>query len=118
MTKPNIYIALIPICAILISPTVTYAIACLSFEVCTQDIPSGYCCCPTGRTGTAIECPSGWSTGLIGSTCKRDSTTGTDTKGTYTQEYGTCSGTSTKIPCYMTYSMDASNVTDECFCQI
>lgn len=73
----------------------------------TTDFP---CCCKTGETGTTYECPTGWTWSTAKALCQRASTTGTDTKGTYTQTYGTCSYSSTSTyDCYTPSSSTATN---------
>jgi len=56
-------------------------------------------CCETGETGTKNSCPTGWSAGIDG-TCSRSSVSSSDSKGWYTQEYGTCAATVTTYDCY------------------
>lgn len=56
-------------------------------------------CCKTGRTGTVTSCPTGWTADSSG-TCTRNSVSGSDSKGWYTQNYGTCSTKITEYDCY------------------
>lgn len=115
MRKIIFTLPIFPACVILISPTATWAArSCMDLASCRDLLVAGNCCCPTGLTGTIVKCPDGWSAGTIGNTCKRGSTTATDAKGTYTQEYGTCSGTGTTGPCYMMALSDDG--TGNCYC--
>ncbi len=58
------------------------------------------CCCPTGSTGTLNTCPTGWTYDAFTSLCERSGTTGSDTKGYYTQSYTTCEPTTVTYDCY------------------
>lgn len=62
-------------------------------SVCTQ----GQYCCPNNNYKLTYSCPSGWS--LSETTCSRNSTTGSDDTGYYTQEYGSCTATSSQQTC-------------------
>ena len=57
-------------------------------------------CCKTGLTGTKKTCPDGWTVNAAG-TCRRSSVSGSDSKGWYTQNYGTCDATVTTYDCYI-----------------
>ncbi len=56
-------------------------------------------CCKTGLTGTDTSCPDGWTANAAG-TCTRNSVSGSDSTGYYTQNYGTCDATVTEYDCY------------------
>ena len=70
--------------------------ACLSSTLCGR----GSYCCPTGKQGTSYTCPTGWSYNVLYDECRRDATSGSDSKGSYTQNYGTCAPTTTTYACY------------------
>lgn len=93
-----------------------HAAVCQSLENCTARLLSGYCCCPTGSTGTGYKCPDGWTGAnpLVSSTCSRAAETGSDTKGTYEKTYGTCTSSSYTYDCYQT--MASSGADGSCFC--
>ncbi len=113
MKKLMLPTTLILVCAISIFPTMTQAARCMSMARCAHALGETGCCCPTGLTGEDVECPDGWAAAM-GTTCRRVSTTGTDIKGTYTQEYGTCSGTLTTVACYKFTQSDDG--TGDCIC--
>ncbi len=58
-------------------------------------------CCPTGETGTKYTCPSGWYRNLSSGLCTRNATNGDDSKGYYTQNYGTCSPETYAYNCFV-----------------
>ena len=70
------------------------------------------CCCPTGGTGvvTMYECPVGWIYSVDLRICVRSSTTGSDSSGYYTQNYGTCEPANTiqESNCYTLSASDTS----------
>lgn len=118
MKKLMLPITLIPVCAIAIFPTMTQAARCMSVARCLKKLGSeAGCCCPTGFTGEDVQCPYGWDTALDSDTCRRESTTGTDIKGTYTQEYGSCSGTLTTVSCHQLAPSGAS-ASGDCMCNV
>lgn len=119
MKKLMLPITLIPVCAIAIFPTMTQAApSCMSIAQCIDLLGNETgCCCPTGTTGPGVKCPDGWYAAINSTTCRRASTTGTDIKGTYTQEYGTCSGTATTIACY-TLSQSGADTSGDCMCNV
>lgn len=97
-------------------PTVcVHAAPCRSLESCMSLVLDGYCCCPTGSTGTGYKCPEGWTGSTLASgTCSRAAETGSDTKGTYEKIYGTCSNSSYTYACYTNTAQADSN--GSCFC--
>ena len=95
------------------------AFDCTSKEDCTSRllVGSGYCCCRQKTTGTTYNCPSGWTWSSTQSLCTRTSTSGTDSAGTYTQSYGTCSYTSTSTyDCYLQSTSTTDAYGDACLC--
>lgn len=93
-------------------------VACRSLETCSSFLLDGYCCCPTGNTGTTYTCPDGWTatTYTAGATCSRADETGTNDLGTYTASYGTCTVSSNTYACYT--SKASSEADSSCFCTI
>lgn len=92
---------------------------CMSMEECMAGLSSGskFCCCRQKTTGTTYNCPSGWTWNSAQNLCTRDSTSGTDSAGTYTQSYGTCSYTSTsKYDCYTQTLNTTDAYGDPCLC--
>ena len=71
------------------------------------------CACPTGETATTYSCPSGWIYDSMLELCTRSSSTGTDSTGTYTQNYGTCSPSTSSYDCYTTAMSDSGS----CMCR-
>ena len=59
---------------------------------CQQNLTSGKCCCPNGRTGDT--CPGYHMYNSTSGQCERNPTTGqSDSTGYYQTEYGTCAPT-------------------------
>ncbi len=85
---------------------------CMSSTNCMAFCKAGNYCCLTGETGTEKTCPSDWSLSLDKSTCTRTATTGSDAKGYYTQNYGTCDPDITTYNCYKTSAIPSANVID------
>lgn len=75
---------------------------CMDVQTCVSSpsCPSGSYCCPNGKQGTNYNCPTGWSYNLLYDECRRSATSGSDSKGSYTQNYGTCAPTTTTYECY------------------
>lgn len=75
---------------------------CLSVTDCPNAINcvSGSYCCMTGERGTRYECPTGWTYNALSGECRRGATSGSDSKGSYTQNYGTCAPTTSTYACY------------------
>ena len=75
---------------------------CMSVQTCVRSpsCRSGSYCCPNGKQGTSYTCPTGWSYNVLYEECRRDATSGSDSKGSYTQNYGTCAPTTTTYACY------------------
>ncbi|MBR5566788.1 MAG: hypothetical protein IKW09_01640 [Alphaproteobacteria bacterium] len=93
---------------------------CMSAQDCTMQltIGGGMCCCKQPMTGTTYTCPFGWSWNNTQSLCTRSSTSGTDSAGTYTQSYGTCSYTSSiTYDCYLQSPNKTDYNGDACYCQ-
>ncbi len=62
-------------------------------KICTD----GQQCCPNGDYVLNYSCPLWWT--ASGTTCRRNGTSGSDDTGYYTQNYGTCAASSTRIDC-------------------
>ncbi len=100
------------------------SITCRTSETCRNIANATFpCCCPTGETGTSYSCPTGWARQVNVSdpddagTCTRRATTGSDIKGTYTQEYGTCAPTASTYNCYEAVRReDQGQGGRSCFC--
>ena len=118
--------AVATLCAVAFSPTPgrgTLSV-CLTFENCSNRATASMpCCCRTGETGggiTTYRCPTGWLN--VSGTCKRNPTTGSDAKGSYTQNYGTCSPTATTTDTYDCYRSAPVGSTDyqggSCYCKL
>ena len=57
------------------------------------------CCCETGETKTETTCPSGWT--LFDGVCQRsDTSTGSDSTGSYTISYTSCEPEQNIFDCY------------------
>ncbi|MBQ8367902.1 MAG: hypothetical protein IJX43_02485 [Alphaproteobacteria bacterium] len=71
----------------------------------TQRFVAGNCtagtyCCPNGDTETTYSCPDGWTYNLATSLCTRsDTSTGSDSTGSYTISYTSCAATETTEDC-------------------
>jgi len=64
---------------------------CTTMLSWAQTCQPGQYCCPNGNYMVDYRCPDGWLHNTITHTCSRTGTTGlSDSKGYYTQEYGTC----------------------------
>lgn len=76
------------------------------------------CACPTGETGTAYDCPTGWTYNTLDGACKRKGIQTSDDRGWYTPTYGTCAATTSSYDCWSVYSCDnrpPDHITD-CIC--
>ena len=96
--------AVATLCAVAFSPTPGRAILtiCNTAQDCLErscTAGTGWCC-PTGRQGEKHSCPSGWSYNAIYDECRRSATSGSDSKGSYTQNYGTCDPDTTYYSCF------------------
>ena len=69
----------------------------------------GYCC--KTSTQTRYTCPTGWIPNMTTGVCSRVATTGSDTRGTYKQNYGTCQGSRTTQDCYTWSSVNTGGCT-------
>lgn len=71
------------------------------FCTTTQSFPStcvsGQYCCPNNNYKVIRSCPDGWK--LSGSTCSRDSITGSDETGNYTIKYTSCDAVEERQTC-------------------
>lgn len=88
-------------CAGLIVPGHGALTLCQSLSDCSKG--SWTYCCPTGQNGTSYTCPDGWFYRSTSGLCERlgsTSTTGSDSTGTYTETYGTCSPQTSTYKCY------------------
>ncbi len=73
----------------------------------------GTFCCPNGDYMLEYSCPNGWIHNALTHVCSRASTTGhSDSKGYYTQEYGTCNATEYQRDCCDVQNSDGGI---ECF---
>jgi len=85
---------------------------CRTLSLCKSSATSA-CktyCCPTGETQTDYTCPTNWVYDLLSGVCKRSgSSSGSDSKGSYTTTYGTCAATTSTYDCYET--SDSATVT-------
>ena len=96
--------AVATLCAVAFSPTTGRA----SLTICNtaQECLNRSCssgtgwCCPNGRQGETHSCPSGWLYNAIYDECRRSATSGSDSKGSYTQNYGTCDPDTTYYSCF------------------
>ncbi len=94
---------------VLIMPNVAnaaYVGLCMELAACQKSLNctsnGGYCC--KTSTQTVYKCPLLWSRNASSGLCERAATSGlSDSKGTYKQNYGTCSPTTSTKDCY-TYS--------------
>ena len=95
--------AVATLCAVAFSPTPGRAILiiCNTAQDCMNQCSSrtGWCC-PNGRQGQKLSCPLGWSYNTIYEECRRSATSGSDSKGSYTQNYGTCDPDTTYYSCF------------------
>lgn len=82
----------------------------------TKRTSSQPCCCPSGTKVTTHTCPTGWIYDYDDAAddyiCQRNPTTGSDTKGIYTQNYGTCEATTGTCDGYKPSTSHATT----CFC--
>ncbi|MBP3340568.1 MAG: hypothetical protein J6L47_02795 [Alphaproteobacteria bacterium] len=101
--------------AMVISSSAQAIVSCLSLESCSVSLFDGACCCPTGSTGTTYSCPSGWTINSSKTSCDRSSETGSDSTGSYTLTYTSCSPETSTYDCYRT--TPASSTTTSCYCQ-
>ena len=85
---------------------------CMTSQNClfSANCAPGLYCCPNGKQGTNYNCPSGWLYSSIYGECRRSATTGSDSKGSYMQSYGTCAPTTTKYPCHDVTSNPPSSI--------
>ncbi|MBQ8728977.1 MAG: hypothetical protein IJY77_01655 [Alphaproteobacteria bacterium] len=99
----------------IISSSAQAVVSCMSLETCSSSTIEGACCCPTGGTGIAYSCPSGWTINSSKTSCERSSETGSDSTGSYTLTYTSCSPTQSTYDCYRTTT--AGNSTPSCYCK-
>lgn len=91
----------------------------MCFDACKSKVTSLLpCCCPTGTKVTTYDCPSGWNININNTECSRPASTGSDTKGTYTQNYGTCAPTTGTCDGYKLSERNTGSSSGAvCFCQ-
>ena len=89
-----------------IMPAMAATINCMTVQSCVSSTlcGRGLYCCPNGKQGTNYTCPSGWLYYSTYGECRRGATSGSDSKGSYKQNYGTCAPTTTKYACYQVTS--------------
>ncbi|MBQ4130247.1 MAG: hypothetical protein IJD69_02635 [Alphaproteobacteria bacterium] len=103
--------------AMSMTPTAHAVVSCQTLERCSQLLLAGYCCCPTGSTGTQKTCPSGWTMNSLQTSCDRSDETGSDSTGSYTLTYTSCSPETSTYDCYTTQAAGTGASTSACYCQ-
>lgn len=78
--------------------------------ICT----AGTYCCPNGLYKTTYGCPTGWTLNSSTNTCTRNNVTTSDAAGSYTETYGSCAPSTTRVEC-CTESSYEINGTGSCY---